>query len=415
MADSTPDLSREERINGVVADFLDAVQAGKKPDPREVLANHPDLAAELRTFFAAHRDVVGDVPPPERFGDYEILAEIGRGGMGVVYKARHVTLHRLAAVKMILAGAFAGEQERRRFLTEAAALARLEHPHVVHLYEFGEHGGQPWFALEFVEGGSLAQQLGGTPQPPRQAAEIVEKLARGTRAARIDTPARNPVELRRAVAQCFARVDVREKTSWKMPRGLDREPVQADRLVFSPDGKRLAIAQQLGTIRRFVLVVDVPSGKEIATLTYGGPVAIDAAGTGGGSLAFSPDGRWLVLGTGQGEIYAWDSRRLEGAKPVHWTAHQKCVTGLAFPPLDRALLSCSEDGWLKCWAVPDGGPQARPAPWPARQPAQRCDWSFCSRTSSNRSRTSSSRSRTSSSSNSSCRTSSSSSNSSRIN
>jgi WD40 repeat protein/tRNA A-37 threonylcarbamoyl transferase component Bud32 len=646
MADTTPDQSREERINGVIADYLDAVQAGQKPDPREVLARHPDLAAELRTFFAAHRDVVGDVQPAERFGDYEILEEIGRGGMGVVYKARHVTLHRLAALKMILAGAFAGEQERRRFLTEAAALARLEHPHVVHLYEFGERGGQPWFALEFVEGGSLAQKLGGTPQPPRQAAEIVEKLARGihaahqqgivhrdlkpanvllaadgtpkitdfglaklrevepgamdancrtasgsvlgtpsymapeqaegkvqaigpaadvyalgvilyeiltgrppfraptlretlnqvvhaepvpprrlqsgvprdldticlkclrketgqryagalalaedlrrfldgepikarptphweralkwvrrrpgtaaawgfvsvavlvlflgssqyyayrqvaqadlraaeerreaevaeerkragvqeyyalvtgawekriagqagsvfaalddlARAARIDTPARNPVELRRAVAQCFAQVDVREKTSWKMPRGLGLFQVQADRLAFSPDGKRLAIAQQRGTVRRYVLVVDVSSGKEVATLTYGGPAAIDAAGTGGGALAFSPDGRWLVLGTGQGEIYAWDARRLDGAEAASWIAHQKCVTGLAFPPQDRVLLSCSEDGWLKCWTTPDEEPPARLARWPARQPAQRCDWSFHSLT-----------------------------------
>lgn len=114
---------------------------------------------------------------------YEILGELGRGGMGVVYKARQTQLQRLVALKMILAGSYAGEDEIARFRLEGEALARLQHPHIVQIYEVGECKGLPFFSLEFVEGGSLSRSLEGKPQPPRQAAEMVEKLARAIHAA----------------------------------------------------------------------------------------------------------------------------------------------------------------------------------------------------------------------------------------
>jgi WD40 repeat protein len=98
--------------------------------------------------------------------------------MGVVYKARQKGLNRLVALKMILAGAHASEQELARFRTEAEAVARLLHPHIVQIYEVGEQDGRPYFSLELVDGGSLADRLDGTPQPPRQAAELVQTLAR---------------------------------------------------------------------------------------------------------------------------------------------------------------------------------------------------------------------------------------------
>jgi WD40 repeat protein len=114
---------------------------------------------------------------------YEELRELGRGGMGVVYQARHVRLGRVVALKMILAGSHAGRQELARFQTEAEAVARLQHPHIVQIYEVGEHNGLPFFSLEFCPGGSLEKKLGGTPLPPLEAAALVEKLARAMAAA----------------------------------------------------------------------------------------------------------------------------------------------------------------------------------------------------------------------------------------
>jgi hypothetical protein len=110
---------------------------------------------------------------------YEILGELGRGGMGVVYRARHLKLNRVVALKMVLAGGHAGPDDLARFLAEAEAVAALQHPHIVQLHDFGEHEGLPFFTLEFVPGGSLADKLRGTPLPPKEAARVVEQLARG--------------------------------------------------------------------------------------------------------------------------------------------------------------------------------------------------------------------------------------------
>jgi WD40 repeat protein len=115
---------------------------------------------------------------PRTVAGYEILGELGRGGMGVVYKARQLSLRRVVALKMILAGDDAGDSDLARFKAEAEAIARLQHPHIVQVYEVGAHDGRPFFSLEFCPGGSLANKLKGAPQPPREAAELIEKLAR---------------------------------------------------------------------------------------------------------------------------------------------------------------------------------------------------------------------------------------------
>jgi hypothetical protein len=130
------------------------------------------------------------VPPPAAallggptVPGYQILGELGRGGMAVVYKARHLRLDRVVALKMIRAGGHAGQDELARFRTEAEAVARLRHPGVVQVYDFGDHEGLPYMALEYCEGGSLAAKLNGTPLPPMQAAALVEQVARAVDAA----------------------------------------------------------------------------------------------------------------------------------------------------------------------------------------------------------------------------------------
>jgi eukaryotic-like serine/threonine-protein kinase len=115
--------------------------------------------------------------------NYEIICELGRGGMGVVYQARHIKLNRPVALKMILAGSHAGAADLARFQTEAEAIARLRHPNIVQVYEVGEHEGKPYFSLEFCGGGSLEKKLGGTPLPPKEAASLVETLARAMQPA----------------------------------------------------------------------------------------------------------------------------------------------------------------------------------------------------------------------------------------
>jgi WD40 repeat protein len=114
---------------------------------------------------------------------YELLEVIGRGGMGVVYRARQEGLNREVALKMILAGVHAGPVERLRFLTEAEVVAGLLHPHVVPVYEFGTRGGQPFFSMEHLGGGSLADRIRDRPMPPRAAATLVAALAGAVHAA----------------------------------------------------------------------------------------------------------------------------------------------------------------------------------------------------------------------------------------
>ena len=126
----------------------------------------PQLALFQRS--AQARGSAAEEPLPERLGDYEILERIGRGGMGVVYRARHVTLRRTVALKMLLGGVFADPEERLRFRAEAEAVARLQHPGIVQIFEVGECDGLPYLALEYCDGGTLYHRLGGTPLPPRR-------------------------------------------------------------------------------------------------------------------------------------------------------------------------------------------------------------------------------------------------------
>jgi WD40 repeat protein/Flp pilus assembly protein TadD len=203
-----PDLQNdpEALLDLITHEVLLRRQAREKPQLEEYQRRFPRLAEALARQFEVegaiddatlfHPDalspatIVGDeraswsnhLAPPNVAG-YEILGELGRGAMGVVYKARHRQLNRVVALKMILSGGFASPQERVRFLAEAEAIAAIEHPGIVRVHEFGTHDGLPFFSLEFCAGGTLASTLAGTPLPPQQSARLVEQLARAVQAA----------------------------------------------------------------------------------------------------------------------------------------------------------------------------------------------------------------------------------------
>jgi tetratricopeptide (TPR) repeat protein/tRNA A-37 threonylcarbamoyl transferase component Bud32 len=126
---------------------------------------------------AAGNQAVGPDRVLRLFGDYELLQELARGGMGVVYKARQRKLNRVVALKMILAGQLASPADVQRFYTEAEAAAQLDHPGIVHIYEVGELEGQHFFSMSYVAGGSLATAVKDGPLPPREAAALVRKVA----------------------------------------------------------------------------------------------------------------------------------------------------------------------------------------------------------------------------------------------
>src|SRR5262245_46165461 len=150
------DRSRVESEGGVeeetpTPDDFAALTDEAIPPPRPL----PDAVARVAVGLLADPERAGPAGLPVVAG-YEILAPLGRGGMGLVYQARQVTTGRVVALKMIRGGAHAGPGDLARFRAEAEAVARLAHPHVVQIYEVGEHAGWAYFALEFVPGGSLA-------------------------------------------------------------------------------------------------------------------------------------------------------------------------------------------------------------------------------------------------------------------
>ncbi len=145
-------------------------------------SNPPRTAHDQPTaaVLGQHPSATGGASEPTRiryFGDYEIVREIARGGMGVVFRARQVSLNRTVALKMILAGQLADDNDVKRFRTEAEAAANLDHPGIVPIYEVGQHEGQHYFSMGFIEGQSLSQRLAEGPLPAREAAEMIRRVS----------------------------------------------------------------------------------------------------------------------------------------------------------------------------------------------------------------------------------------------
>ena len=193
-------MADEPRVQQLLDEILDSGCT-----PEEVCGDCPELLPEVRQRWQqmcaveAELDALFPTPGPipdaktsarwhagadlPRIPGYEVEAILGRGGMGIVYKARHLRLNRFVALKMLIAGAYAGPHERARFQREAEAVASLRHANIVQVYDVGDHEGRPYFTMELLEGGSLAQALAGTPQPARQAAALLATLAEAVQVA----------------------------------------------------------------------------------------------------------------------------------------------------------------------------------------------------------------------------------------
>ncbi len=192
-------MSDDPRVEQLLDELCDS-----HATPEDVCGSCPELLPVVRERWRQLRRVEAEVDglfpgPPEpgaggppsahdatalpRIPGYEVEAVLGRGGMGVVYKARHPRLNRAVALKMLLAGPYAGPGELERFLREAETVAGLRHANIVQVHEAGDVDGRPYFTMEFVEGGSLAQKVAGTPQAARQAAALVAAVAEAVHAA----------------------------------------------------------------------------------------------------------------------------------------------------------------------------------------------------------------------------------------
>jgi WD40 repeat protein/tRNA A-37 threonylcarbamoyl transferase component Bud32 len=214
------DPERDERLHEIIAAYLEAIEAGIPIDREALLAREPALAAELSTFFAnedhlakvavayhqpptilpypavqgddpssAH-DLAEDMPGshPKRlryFGDYELLDVIAEGGMGIVYRARQVSLNRILALKMIRDGRFAKGEDLARFRFESRAAAQLDHPHIVPIYEVGEHEGHHYFSMKLIVGGHLASESKRFHALPHVSARLIATVARAVHYAHL--------------------------------------------------------------------------------------------------------------------------------------------------------------------------------------------------------------------------------------
>ena len=170
-------------------DLSSAGSATSRPGPTPDDRATADKDAPTATYDPALRPTAPDpgsklpATPRSAVPGYEVLGELGRGGMGVVWKARHLALDRVVALKMILAGAHAPPALLARFRDEARAVAKFQHPHIVQIFEVGEFAGLPYFSLEYVDGGTLSKKIAREPQPPRYAAGVAETLARAVQYA----------------------------------------------------------------------------------------------------------------------------------------------------------------------------------------------------------------------------------------
>jgi WD40 repeat protein len=374
-----------ESMTRALEEYLAAAEAGNAPPREEFLARHPDLAADLDACLAALRllgraagealaaktapaEVNGTVSPGAAgplgtLGDYELLEELGEGGMGRVYKARQRSLDRMVALKVIRAGAPATEAERLRFRTEAEAAARLDHPNIVPVYEVGVHDGQPYIAERYVEGGPLSRHLERYRDDPRAAAALVATLARAVHHAhqrgvlhRDLKPGNVLLEWRAGQAAA----PVPHVADFGLARLLDQDSglTQTGDLVGTPS--YMAPEQAQGGAATITVATDVHGlGAILYVLLTGGP----------------PYGGATILET----LEQVKAREPESPRRLNVRVARDldtiCVTCLAKDPRRRyaSALALAEDleNWLGCRpiAARPAGTRERLTKWVRRHPA----------------------------------------------
>jgi serine/threonine-protein kinase len=237
-------MSDESRVDQLLDEILDSERT-----PEEVCADCPQLLpevrkrwqqmhrveAELEALFptpAPDRDI--DTPAPwnpaaelPRIPGYQVEAVLGRGGMGIVYKARHLRLNRPVALKMLLAGAYASREERARFLREGKAVAALRHANIVQVHDMGDHDGRPYFTMEYIDGGSLAQKLMGTPQCVSYAGALVATLAEAVQVAHLSGIIHRDLKPANILLQPKAEVP-KPKSEIQNPKSEEPQPTVSD-------------------------------------------------------------------------------------------------------------------------------------------------------------------------------------------
>ncbi len=199
-----PVATRDDQLARLLAEMTESAHHGQVPDVEAIARQHPELGEEIRELWltaqvadelarAVEIDATVDYAPAKvmatgqqdasgsgrpHIGDCELLEELGRGGMGVVYRARELGLARIVALKILRDPSAASAVDVARFRAEASAAAQLDHPHIVPVYAVGDHEGQPYFIMKLIEGQSLARRLADGPIPPREAAALLAPIAR---------------------------------------------------------------------------------------------------------------------------------------------------------------------------------------------------------------------------------------------
>ncbi len=266
---------RDEQLALLLAD-LSAQARGGGADVDAVAARHPDLASELKELWAVaqfadlaaasksstlpYRPTSDDTTPPlpRAFGDFVLESELGRGGMGVVYKARQQSLGRTVAIKMVREAHLASDADRGRFRGEAEAAARLHHPNIVTVHEVGTTDGQAYLCLEYVPGQTLAQKVNADgPLPPREAAGLVAVIARAVHHAHEHG----------VLHRDLKPSNILLANGWREPAGGELEPPAGSRQPFAPEPK----VSDFGLAKRTDAESLTRTGDVVGTPSYMAP------------------------------------------------------------------------------------------------------------------------------------------------